>query len=145
MKARKIVRNRRKMDEKGVSPVIGVILMVAATIVIAAVVLGMLGGFAPPKKTYAVSASASRINSSAISITYLGGPDQASVDTSKHSYAIISNASGEQAYIKELFLPTVGNSTVITGLNSTYAGREHVVVNVTFVDGTTQVILDTYV
>ena len=76
MKARKIVRNRRKMDEKGVSPVIGVILMVAATIVIAAVVMGMLGGFAPPKKTYAVSASASRINSTAITITYLGGPDQ---------------------------------------------------------------------
>nr|MCR5853438.1 type IV pilin [Methanophagales archaeon] len=48
MKARKIVRNRRKMDEKGVSPVIGVILMVAATIVIAAVVMGMLGGFTPP-------------------------------------------------------------------------------------------------
>ena len=59
MKARKIVRNRRKMDEKGVSPVIGVILMVAATIVIAAVVLGMLGGFGPPKKTYMVTASAS--------------------------------------------------------------------------------------
>ena len=143
MKARKIVRNRRKMDEKGVSPVIGVILMVAATIVVAAVVMGMLGGFSPPKKTYAVGASASRINSSAISITYLGGPDQASVDTKAYSYVIISNASG--TYVGGRFLPTVGNSTVITGLQSAYAGREHVVVNVTFIDGTTQVILDTYV
>ena len=58
MKARKIVRNRRKMDEKGVSPVIGVILMVAATIVIAAVVLGMLGGFKAPTTTPVVSISA---------------------------------------------------------------------------------------
>ena len=58
MKARKIVRNRRKMDEKGVSPVIGVILMVAATIVIAAVVMGMLGGFKAPTTTPVVSISA---------------------------------------------------------------------------------------
>ncbi len=35
---------------KAVSPVIGVILMVAATIVIAAIVMGFLGGFNPPKK-----------------------------------------------------------------------------------------------
>jgi len=58
MKARKIVRNRRKMDEKGVSPVIGVILMVAATIVIAAVVMGMLGGFKAPTTTPVASISA---------------------------------------------------------------------------------------
>jgi len=58
MKARKIVRNRRKMDKRGVSPVIGVILMVAATIVIAAVVMGMLDGFSPPKRTYSISVTA---------------------------------------------------------------------------------------
>ena len=46
------------MDEKGVSPVIGVILMVAATIVIAAVVMGMLGGFKAPTTTPVVSISA---------------------------------------------------------------------------------------
>ena len=39
------------MDEKGVSPVIGVILMVAATIVVAAVVMAMIGGFTPPTAT----------------------------------------------------------------------------------------------
>ncbi len=37
-------------DKKGVSPVVGVILMVAATIVIAAIVMGFLGGFKAPKK-----------------------------------------------------------------------------------------------
>ena len=39
------------MNEKGVSPVIGVILMVAATIVIAAVVMTMIVGFTPPTAT----------------------------------------------------------------------------------------------
>jgi len=37
-------------SRKAVSPVIGVILMVAATIVIAAIVMGYLGGFKPPSK-----------------------------------------------------------------------------------------------
>ncbi len=37
-------------DRKAVSPVVGVILMVAATIVIATIVMGFLGGFNPPKK-----------------------------------------------------------------------------------------------
>jgi len=46
-----------KGDRKAVSPVIGVILMVAATIVIAAIVMGYLGSFKPPKKTLDVVAS----------------------------------------------------------------------------------------
>ncbi len=37
-------------NRKAVSPVVGVILMVAATIVIAAIVMGFLGGFKPPKR-----------------------------------------------------------------------------------------------
>jgi len=44
-----ILKKIRK-DKKGVSPVIGVILMVAATIVIAAVVIAMLGGFGAPER-----------------------------------------------------------------------------------------------
>jgi len=37
-------------DKKAVSPVVGVILMVAATIVIAAIVMAYLSGFKPPQK-----------------------------------------------------------------------------------------------
>ena len=64
------------MDEKGVSPVIGVILMVAATIVIAAVVLGMLGGFKAPTTTPVASISAENYvetSSSDIIINHNGG------------------------------------------------------------------------
>jgi len=54
------VRSSRSRSKRGVSPVIGVILMVAATIVIAGVVMAMLGGFDPPKKTHTVSISGSK-------------------------------------------------------------------------------------
>ena len=46
------------MDEQGVSPVIGVILMVAATMVIAGVVMAMLVGFKAPTTTPVASISA---------------------------------------------------------------------------------------
>jgi len=52
------IRSSRGRSKRGVSPVIGVILMVAATIVIAGVVMAMLGGFKTPTTTPAVSLSA---------------------------------------------------------------------------------------
>ena len=74
MKARKIVRNRRKMDEKGVSPVIGVILMVAATIVIAAVVMTMIVGFTPPTATPpSASITIQVVNNSCFKLVHTGG------------------------------------------------------------------------
>ena len=43
--------NRLWRSKSAVSPVVGVILMVAATIVIAAIVMGFLGGFKTPQRT----------------------------------------------------------------------------------------------
>ena len=139
MKARKIVRNRRKMDEKGVSPVIGVILMVAATIVIAAVVLGMLGGFGPPKKTYVVAVSASRTAGGKVTVTFEGGPD-ASLVTS-FSGTITNVSTGVS---KSITLNTAVGSTFVS--TDTYKTNDaHVVVSATFKDGSSQVVLNTYV
>ena len=74
MKAGKIVRNRRKMDEKGVSPVIGVILMVAATIVIAAVVMTMIVGFTPPTATPpSASITIQVVNNSCFKLVHTSG------------------------------------------------------------------------
>ena len=139
MKARKIVRNRRKMDEKGVSPVIGVILMVAATIVIAAVVLGMLGGFNPPKKTYSVAVTASKTPQGKVTLTFIGGPDADLVASFSGNITDISGSTSEP--IDEL-----GNFVGATMTsNETYAQGAHVVVRAKFKDGTEQVVLDTYV
>jgi len=136
MKARKIARNRRKMDEKGVSPVIGVILMVAATIVIAAVVMGMLGGFGPPKKTYMVTASASENATGYICVIYNGGPDaQFVMDLN----CTISNATGSTIFH---LTNETGSTKCIQGTQG--PNNDHIVVAAKFKDGSTQVILDTW-
>ena len=139
MKARKIVRNRRKMDEKGVSPVIGVILMVAATIVIAAVVMGMLGGFGPPKKTYVVAVSASRTAGGKVTVTFEGGPDASLVTSFSGTITNVSTGVSKSITLN----PTVGSTFVST---DTYKTNDaHVVVSATFKDGSSQVVLNTYV
>ena len=66
----------RRMDEKGVSPVIGVILMVAITVILAAViasfVFGMTGTISKPKTP---GISAYRVNDTTVKFTLydLGG------------------------------------------------------------------------
>ena len=140
------------MDEKGVSPVIGVILMVAATIVIAAVVMGMLGSFkAPTSKTYSVSVSARENSTHCIVLTFEGGPDANLVDylnvsingtdvTSDlihYNQSIFGNADGSSADVK------IGNQTAYCTVKPGVADR--VLVTATFVDGTKQIVLDTYV
>ena len=139
------------MDEKGVSPVIGVILMVAATIVIAAVVMGMLGGFNPPRRTYNVIASASENSTGWIAITYQGGPDAAQVDYLNASvdgteyyegnfHSSIHAGSWGLADNKNDV--DVGCSLVVQGTSG--PNNNHVMVSATFLDGSSQVILDTW-
>jgi len=152
MKARKIVKNRRKMDKKGVSPVIGVILMVAATIVIAAVVMAMLGGFGPPKRTYTISLTATQEGADII-VTYNGGPDHDLV--SKLTFSGTDSDMNEITWTKSvgggtfnasngiLEGPKVGDQVIAEGAGT--LGRDHIVVTAEFKDGTKQVVLDTYV
>ena len=162
------------MDEKGVSPVIGVILMVAATIVIAAVVMAMLGGFGPPKRQYTVTASAVESGSDTdgddavpeIIITYTGGPDQDLVDyldvmiDGTDVYTETAGTNQTPDFGESETTPTkdvsVGVSVTIDSDNTNMKGwaaftpdvgpgNDHVIVTAHFLDGSTQVILDTYV
>ena len=131
-RARSFMQVRSSRSKRGVSPVIGVILMVAATIVIAGVVMGMLGGFKAPTTTKTIGVSTTRVNSSHVAITITSIPPGVSIESAGVSVA--------------------GNDTVswdITGVGSTKTVEasigQHVVVNATFNDGTEQVILDTIV
>jgi flagellin-like protein len=129
--------------EDAVSPVIGVILMVAITVILAAViaafVFGMAGGV---QKTKTVAATAKQQGTWFI-VTWEGGPDNAYVsgynvtvlDTTTYPYAACGNCYA-------LYQPTVGNSTIAGGAT---AGNDHVVVTASFTDGTQQIVLDTYV
>jgi len=150
------IRRSRSGSKRGVSPVIGVILMVAATIVIAGVVMAMLGGFGPPSKTYTVTATASQ-SADDIIVTYIGGPDQVEVANLifsgtksdgnvidwKDTQEGVQHQGAWDAANNTITTPTVGDSVIAAGEGTT--GRDHVIVMAKFKDGTTQVILDTYV
>ncbi len=135
---------RRRMDEKGVSPVIGVILMVAITVILAAVIASFVFGMGSSvKKTYLVSATASKSCTTqngnlicTVYITYQGGPDSDAVNK------LTFSADGCTAPSDDTD-PTAGDTYQCTGAKSDKTN--HIVVTAEFTDGTKQVILDTFV
>jgi flagellin-like protein len=124
--------NLRK-DVRAVSPVVGVILMVAITVIMAAIIGAFVYGYGGSMvQTKDVSAVA-RHQGTTIFVTYMGGPDQDLVSTLL--------TSGDISLDTEL-TSVVGSSGKDTSVT---AGQgNHVVVTATFTDGTKQVILDTY-
>jgi flagellin-like protein len=154
-------------DEDAVSPVIGVILMVAITVILAAVIAAFVFGMGSSlSKQYVVACTVSQISSEQIDVTYAGGPDADAVNFINVTitanggntfYTSLGNATstnsptvGSTASIK---IPTPAYATGLTTYstiettttNTTeFAQRDHVVITATFLDGTKQVILDTY-
>ncbi|MCK4269545.1 MAG: type IV pilin N-terminal domain-containing protein [Methanogenium sp.] len=121
--------------EEAVSPVIGVILMVAITVILAAVigafVFGMAGNV-QSTKTVAVTTS---INSSGgLEITEQGGQDFSSLKN------ITVKIDGADAGTDET--PAIGN-VIITTVSLTTA-EDHVIVVGNFNDGSSQVLIDKY-
>jgi flagellin-like protein len=120
-------------NEEAVSPVIGVILMVAITVILAAVIAAFVFGMAGNiSKTKVVAATASQQGASTIFVTYQGGQDAASVATLSWAIGVTTGS---------VTLPAVGWSTAGVGTTS----QDHVTVTAKFTDGSSQVILDTYV
>ncbi|MDK2795138.1 MAG: archaeal type pilus assembly protein PilA [Archaeoglobaceae archaeon] len=121
-----------RMDEKGVSPVIGVILMVAITVILAAVIASFVFGLGGTvKRMYNVAATASVSPDGIITITYHGGPDHQFVQN-------VNITSPENC--KPPTLSNVGDTATCTAASGT---TNHVVVVAMFKDGTQQVILET--
>ena len=128
-------------NEDAVSPVIGVILMVAITVILAAVIAAFVFGMAGNiQKTKVVAASVSRVNSTAVGATYQGGQDSGSltrIDWSVNGAAILSTAGGVQQLTPSL---NIGNTTqFLAPTNAKVVGVG------TFNDGSQQVIIDTTV
>jgi len=127
----------RSRNKRGVSPVIGVILMVAATIVIAGVVMGMLGGFKAPGVSKTVGISTSRINETHVDIT-LTAIEPAGTDISS-----INCTAGCSGGNNNVTSPSVGSTWTINTTGST--PPVHVVLTAYFKDGSTQVVFDSKV
>jgi flagellin-like protein len=129
----KVLLMKLMKNEDAVSPVIGVILMVAITVILAAVIAAFVFGMAGNiSKTKIVAATASQQGASTIYVTYQGGQDAAAVATLSYD---INGSTGTMS-------TAVGSSKSAT---SGTTGQDHVTVTALFNDGSSQVILDTYV
>jgi len=145
MTGRNIKTGSFKKGEDAVSPVIGVILMVAITVILAAVigafVFGMGGSVS---KTYTIGVTAAQTGATTIDITFQGGPDADVVDyinvsVGSTAFPALGSPDGVTLPVGTTVTLTDTNSTVIT------SGRDHLIATATFVDGSQQVVLDTYV
>ena len=150
MECLKIMYTRN--NEEAVSPVIGVILMVAITVILAAVIAAFVFGMAGNiQKTKVVACTEQRINSSYVQITYQGGQDAGTlgsiyftvngVNATMYPQASGNYYAGGQAH--ETLLST--NSVLPVGATVTASApaTSHLVGVGQFTDGTTQVLVDT--
>jgi flagellin-like protein len=120
-------------NDEAVSPVIGVILMVAITVILAAVIAAFVFGMAGNiNKTKVVSVTAQRIDSTSVVITNMGGQDVTTLTS-----AVISVDGGTSVGLGT----TVGSSEDVAATGT----PSHIVVTGTFADGSQQVLLDTRV
>ena len=126
--------------EEAVSPVIGVILMVAITVILAAViaafVFGMTGNVQKTKNV-AFTVERSTTSNTQIIVTDQGGKDAG--DLSATSIAV-DNAGT----VTTTAGPTVVGSYV-TAAGASPTAKSKVTITATFRDGTKQVLLDTTV
>jgi flagellin-like protein len=133
----------RKNDE-AVSPVIGVILMVAITVILAAViaafVFGMSGNIA---KTKNVAATAQVVGTNTV-VTYQGGADHLALDNGATPLvATFTDATGATIDATTPFGLTVNVGDSAVAEHTAGGVKDHVVVTARFTDGSQQVILDT--
>jgi len=137
--------------EDAVSPVIGVILMVAITVILAAVIAAFVFGMASNvQKTKNVAVTAKKVGTT-IMVTYDGGQDDASL--AALNFTMFDNGtvmcSGGSSILPTncgtQFKPYVGQSYVTSCQSGGCASSTHVTATGVFIDGTSQVLLDTYV
>ncbi|WP_424357219.1 type IV pilin [Methanocella sp. MCL-LM] len=136
-----MVKKFAKNDE-GVSAVIGVILMVAITVILAAViaafVFSMSNGVSKP---YTVGITIKKTASGDVLITNAGGPDVGQLDYVNISYQPSTSATANTSLTNQIALQTVGGSITIPAANA--PTPTHVIVTGKFKDGKEQVIGET--
>ena len=130
-----IMKHTNYKNENAVSPVIGVILMVAITVILAAIIASLVFGMASTvQKTKVVAASVSRVNATHIVAIYHGGQDASALNY------ITWTVNGGSAISQDPPSGTVlnvGNTlTIPADLHS------HIIGVGIFTDGSMQVIAD---
>jgi len=124
-------------NDEAVSPVIGVILMVAITVILAAVIAAFVFGMGGSlSKQYVVACTVTQNGADTVELTYQGGPDDVALSS------LICNFNGTEITEND---PAVGFTNTTTDGTTITTGRDHIVIVGEFADGSKQVILDTYV
>ena len=146
-------------DEEAVSPVIGVILMVAITVILAAVIAAFVFGMGSTlQKQYLVTASATQTDSDEVQVTFTGGPDAASVlylnvsidgtyfdAASGTAVSTTSNATVYDTFgTSGTTVPPIGQTVTLRGTPIS-TSQDRLLVVAQFADGSSQIILDTFV
>ena len=143
--------------DDAVSPVIGTILLVAVTVIIAAVIASFVFGTAGNvQKTKVVAATARLTPIGDIHVVYQGGPDtdkltSISIISPNGSNWYTSSTSGaltvSTATLPAPVKPDIGAAMILHPMSPSDwpSERKHVIVIGAFNDGASQVILDTFV
>ncbi len=131
--------NKFSKNDEAVSAVIGVILMVAITVILAAVIAAFVFGMGSSiKKTYVVSLTIDRTSDGNVVVTNTGGPDVSKLDhlatqLQYHTLTAPGNIAAHNMHL-ELLVP----HTALTA--PAPSSPTHVIVTGTFKDGTSQVL-----
>ena len=109
-------------SRSAVSPVIGVILMVAATIVIASIVMAYLGGFNPPKRNLDIQLTNAELKTDDTNWTLtftLSGADADKVTNETISITLFNQNTGISTPIQSQNVTVTGNLIIANGNNAT--------------------------
>jgi flagellin-like protein len=128
----------KRNTEEAVSPVIGVILTEAITVILAAIiaafVFGMVGDVSKTKTVAVTATKMANTSGVYVVLTNYGGPDVSQID--------LYNVTINNTDVSQWEDNTVGHTIAYP---VTRGNRDSVVVTAVFIDGTRQVILDTKV
>jgi len=124
-----------KRNEDAVSPVIGVILMVAVTVILAAIIAAFVFGMAGNvKSTKVVAFTLERTGTNTVGATFQGGQDASSIASVDVRVTIGDTTYSEPAWTAN---PTVGSVR-----SGTAAPNTRVILVAKFNDGSEQVVID---
>jgi len=124
-------------NEDAVSPVIGVILMVAITVILAAVIAAFVFGMTGSVQTTKTVAVTAHVNDEKyLVVTFQGGADAGSVQ----NLTLMINGNETATLGNETVPPKIGASNNST--EKIIPGDCHAVVVATFKDGSSQVVLE---
>jgi len=138
---------QKNPNDTAVSAVISVVLLVAITVILAAIVATYVFGMTkeiPDSKM--VITSISHVDANHVTVTYQGGQDQ---DTCVGIRWLLTTNEGTAVALTYMGVTSPSGSALTVGttktLSTSYSGKKRILATAFFKDGTHQVILDSFI